>query len=249
MTTEQNKKSVKSDEQTTPDPSIETQLDLSIIQSEELNKFLPKNFPLFLKDGREPLRRQIYNNKKILKTVLTKPKKGVYMCNHCDQIFNNFGELLDHFDLFQVKRPHKCSHDDCPWSIVGFNRIRQLNRHENSVHTIEKGFNCKIPNCNKKFGRIDLLNRHIKSVHENRSSRFNKKMNKEFQQLNPTTSTSSPGSNSSDESPSDLDYTQSPIPSSSSMLTQENTNSQEISNQRRGSNIKHTIKFLTNSDE
>lgn len=240
MTTEQNTESLSPHHNT--DQSIETQLDLSIIQSEELNKFIPKNFPLKLNDGREPLRRQIYNNKKILKTVLTKPKKGVYMCNHCDQLFNNFGELLDHFDLFQVKRPHKCSHDNCPWSIVGFNRIRQLNRHETSVHTTEKGFNCKIPNCNKKFGRIDLLNRHIKSVHENRSSRFNKKMNKES------------SNNINSKSPT-IDHNsdmESPILSSSSNLlnqSQESINSTISNQERRGSNIKHTIKFLTNSDE
>jgi len=256
--------------------SIETELDLSIIQKEELNKFIPKDFPMFLdNNGRIPLRRQIFQNKKILKTVLTKPKKGVYMCNHCDQIFNNLGELLDHFDEFNVKRPHKCSFDDCPWKIVGFNRIRQLQRHKISVHSTEKGFKCKIPNCNKEFARIDLLNRHIKSVHENKTSRFNRKMSKD--QLNSSHSSSSSSSkskshhhstsasgniSSNDESISggeDEEFvsesnlnsqtsSKNPqIASTSTSITQDQ--SSESNQQRRGSKYKHTIKFLTNSDD
>ncbi|CAM9011936.1 unnamed protein product [Wickerhamomyces anomalus] len=190
MTTEQNivhndheDNEHQSQKRAKPNPIIEKELNLSIIHSEELSKFIPNDFPTTIdENGRIPLRRQIFNDKKVLRTVLTKPKKGVYMCNHCDKIFNTFGELLDHFGEFNVKRPHKCSFDDCPWKIVGFNRIRQLHRHEKSVHSTEKDFKCNVPNCNKKFGRVDLLNRHIKSVHENKTSRFNKKMSKEQQQ-------------------------------------------------------------------
>lgn len=234
--------------------NLEKELDLSIFHSQELNKFIPSGFPQIIdQDGRIPLRRQIFNDKKILKTVLTKPKKGVYMCNHCDHIFNTFGELLDHFDEFNVKRPHKCSFDDCPWKIVGFNRIRQLHRHEKSVHSTEKDFKCQVPNCNKKFGRVDLLNRHIKSVHEKKTSRFNKKMSKDNSQTStittiPATSTTidsplistSQDNSSIEESSSEGEM--SPIASSSSSLQQQQQ-------PPRDSQYKHTIKFLTNSDD
>lgn len=250
MTTEQNivhndqeDNEHQSQKRAKPNPIIEKELNLSIIHSEELSKFIPNDFPTTIdENGRIPLRRQIFNDKKVLRTVLTKPKKGVYMCNHCDKIFNTFGELLDHFDEFNVKRPHKCSFDDCPWKIVGFNRIRQLHRHEKSVHSTEKDFKCNVPNCNKKFGRVDLLNRHIKSVHENKTSRFNKKMSKEQQQQQQQQQQqpNSDYNSSNDELTSGGEY--SPVVSSSSI-------DQQSQQQRRGSQYKHTIKFLTNSDD
>ncbi|KAH3680496.1 hypothetical protein WICMUC_000284 [Wickerhamomyces mucosus] len=144
---------------------------------DELQHFLPKDYPHILPDGRIPLRYQVYQDKKVLRSVLNKPKKGVYMCNHCDLLFIEFTELLDHFDEFKIKRPHKCNHSDCVWKIVGFNRLRQLNRHKQSVHLQNQAFTCEI--CDKGFGRIDLFNRHLKNVHENQNSRYNKKLRKE----------------------------------------------------------------------
>ncbi|CCH44207.1 Zinc finger protein [Wickerhamomyces ciferrii] len=259
--------------------------DLSMIPQEEIDKFLPSNFPMIIRTSsidnnnneandilKIPLRRQIFNDKKILKQVLTKPKKGVYMCNHCDEIFYTFGELLDHFDQFDVKRPHKCSHLDCPWKIVGFNRVRQLNRHESSVHSTDKEFKCHISNCNKKFGRVDLLNRHLKSVHENKNSRFNRKLSKDlsqhqqnhqqgsyqhnYQQNYQGFSWNSPtGSLSSIDDHDQTSPVITPIQINSQRSQRGSQDSQidsqqdSSNNQRRNSKYKHTIEFLTNSNE
>ncbi|KAH3682361.1 hypothetical protein WICPIJ_006675 [Wickerhamomyces pijperi] len=149
---------------------------LDPLDPKEIEKFLPIGFPKLLPDGRVPLRYQIFKDKSVLRTVLTKPKKGVFMCSHCDLSFTQFSELLDHYDEYKIKRPHKCSHHDCPWKIVGFNRLRQLTRHEASIHNSSLNLVCL--KCSKKFGRIDLLNRHTKNVHDNANSRFNKKMAK-----------------------------------------------------------------------
>lgn len=165
--------------------------DLYSFDAKEIERFLPSDFPRQLPDGRVPLRCQIFQDKSVLKNVLAKSKKGVFMCNHCDLSFTQFTSLLDHFDEFKIKRPHKCSHNDCCWKIVGFNRLRQLTRHESSIHNNISSFVCD--KCSKKFGRIDLLNRHLKNVHENLCSRFNKKLAKQIKESHPSkTTTDSP---------------------------------------------------------
>lgn len=157
--------------------------DITDLSNEQILKFLPSNFPKLYQDGRIPLRVQIFNDKKILQSVISKPKKGVYMCNHCNTSFANLGSILDHFDEFDIKRPFKCTVEDCPWKVIGFNKSRQLQRHTASVHS-EREFKCQVLGCERMFKRMDLLSRHTKSVHQNLSSRFNKKLVKNSPLLN-----------------------------------------------------------------
>ncbi|CDR38713.1 CYFA0S02e04852g1_1 [Cyberlindnera fabianii] len=167
--------------------------DLQIPQS-KLTAFLPPDFPRVYEDGRVPLRVQVADDRRVLHTVLTKPKKGIYMCSHCNVRFSSFGPLLDHIDANDIKRPHTCTYDDCPWKIVGFTKQRQLNRHLKSVHLDRNEYQCNVPGCGKFFGRIDLLNRHTKSIHDNKNSRFNLRL--EAQRRSSTTSTGSTATSS-----------------------------------------------------
>lgn len=145
--------------------------------NQEASNFLPANFPKQYPNGAIPLRVQIFNNKKILRNVLKKPKKGVYTCSHCSETFSKFCYLLDHIDKYNLVREFKCSNNECPYKIVGFSKLRQLRRHELTIHLSNEKCKCHYKNCEKLFTRMDLLNRHIKTVHNNKESRFNRKNN------------------------------------------------------------------------
>lgn len=207
----------------------------------QLESFMPPGFPQRYPDGRIPLRVQIFQDKGILNSVLTKPKKGVYMCSHCDTNFATLAQMLDHIDEYSIARSYKCSFDDCPWKIVGFSKSRQLKRHISSVHSPTKRFPCDIENCNKSFMRLDLFNRHIRSVHENKMSRFNRRNSYR------TSSITGGFLNSGSRKGSVC----------STISTNSNTSSQGSNNNSPGdspsftqsNSYKHSISFLTNNTE
>lgn len=245
--------------QSSPDsisPMVPTDNAIQVEPShEQVVASLPSHFPREYDDSRIPLRVQVYNDKPVLHNVLTKPKKGVYMCSHCDTTFASFVQLLDHIDANDIKRPHKCSYDDCPWKIVGFNRVRQLKRHIGSVHTTTKDYRCLVDDCYRCFTRVDLFNRHVKSVHENKLSRFNTKLQRKSSTLSIQTSSSADDiqSRSHGISESISSQTSSPTltplsPSVSFVDTEPPSATPAPTPIANNTGYKHSIRFLTNDE-
>lgn len=95
-----------------------------------------------------------------------KPKKGNYICTHCQRRFKTLYCLAKHLDSQNIKRPYRCSHSKCVWSIIGFNKKGELNRHVNCQHN-KTTYQCPDRECLKCFIRKDALKRHIAVLHPN----------------------------------------------------------------------------------
>ncbi|KAL7663222.1 hypothetical protein ABC855_g3951 [[Candida] zeylanoides] len=124
-------------------------------------------------------------------------KKGNFKCSHCTLNFTNLMEFAQHLDENDVRRPHLCPVEDCPWSVVGLPRKVDLRRHCMSQHFLRGKLNeddplmstetksqmvrllysCDEPRCGKHFYRRDSLQRHQRLVHFNENSSFNRKWN------------------------------------------------------------------------
>lgn len=106
-------------------------------------------------------------------------------CFHCDAKFENYRELLDHYEqksLF-LKHPHQfaCPVKSCPMNAIGFMRKVSLRQHVMLNH-YTKGYlrsefkehanelrkviySCRYEQCKKGFNRKDSLTRHVRLVH------------------------------------------------------------------------------------
>lgn len=124
-------------------------------------------------------------------------KKGNFKCSHCTLNFTNLMEFAQHLDENDVRRPHLCPVEDCPWSVVGLPRKVDLRRHcmlqhflrgklneddplmstETKSQMVRLLYSCDEPRCGKHFYRRDSLQRHQRLVHFNENSSFNRKWN------------------------------------------------------------------------
>ncbi|KAI8841212.1 hypothetical protein BJ741DRAFT_529970 [Chytriomyces cf. hyalinus JEL632] len=76
----------------------------------------------------------------------------------CGKSFSEAYNLKSHYFLHSQLRPFRCSF--CPAAFV---RLRDMKRHENSLHSsgLRKEFSCV--DCGMEFGRKDSLRRHRKT--------------------------------------------------------------------------------------
>lgn len=106
---------------------------------------------------------------------VTKAKKGLYSCNHCDQKFLKLLYLAQHMDEAGIERPFRCHQDNCAWSIIGFSKRSEWLRHVKFQHDEKPKYKCEFPTCYKSFSRKDSLKRHFILVHASTSYKEKKK--------------------------------------------------------------------------
>lgn len=94
----------------------------------------------------------------------SRPKKGNYICNHCKKRFKRIYRLAKHLDDLEIKRPHRCNKPKCVWSVIGFSKRSELNRHVKSQHG-RASYRCPVQTCMKYFNRKDAVARHVAALH------------------------------------------------------------------------------------
>lgn len=125
---------------------------------------------------------------------LTKNKKGLYSCLHCELKFSNILQYAQHLDEVEVSGPYKCPFVECCWKYFGMKTTQKLRRHCALQHISEltdemktilniksdsyPEIECMSEYCDKTFIRKDSILRHQQMVHNNPSSRFNNRLNK-----------------------------------------------------------------------
>lgn len=99
-------------------------------------------------------------------SIAVKTIKGTQACGRdCSMRFETLGTLAEHLDTYHPSdfRPHKCTVENCIWSVVGFHKVTDCTRHMDTVHA-EAKFHCFV--CSKMFKRADAVKRHMVRVHE-----------------------------------------------------------------------------------
>ncbi|KAI8841213.1 hypothetical protein BJ741DRAFT_595583 [Chytriomyces cf. hyalinus JEL632] len=93
-----------------------------------------------------------------LKQTRNRSGQTVYACPFpgCIKEFSESYNVKAHYFLHQNIRPYHCS--SC---TADFARLRDLQRHERSVHGSKKDFICS--DCGGEFARRDSLQRHIRN--------------------------------------------------------------------------------------
>ncbi|KAL6930711.1 hypothetical protein ACO0R3_003832 [Hanseniaspora guilliermondii] len=125
---------------------------------------------------------------------LTKNKKGLFSCLHCELKFSNILQYAQHLDEAEVSGPYKCPFVECCWKYFGMKTTQKLRRHCALQHINEltdemktilniksdsyPEIECMSEYCDKKFIRKDSILRHQQMVHNNPNSRFNNRLNK-----------------------------------------------------------------------
>ena len=134
------------------------------------------------------------NDKNFSDETLTKNKKGLFSCLHCELKFSTILHYAKHLDDVGVSGPYKCPFSDCCWKYLGMKTTQKLRRHCALQHINELNdemksilniksdsypeMDCLSEYCNKTFIRKDSILRHQQMVHSNINSRFNKKLEK-----------------------------------------------------------------------
>lgn len=125
---------------------------------------------------------------------LTKNKKGLFSCLHCELKFSNIQQYAEHLDEVEVSGPYKCPFVECCWKYFGMKTTQKLRRHCALQHISEltdemktilniksdsyPEIACTSEYCDKTFIRKDFILRHQQMVHNNPNSRFNNRLNK-----------------------------------------------------------------------
>ena len=78
-----------------------------------------------------------------------------YKCNQCDKRFKRKEHLKQHEERKACKKIIAC-----PICKISFTKTSTLKRHQETVHILEKNYECK--KCGKKFGRKDTMLKHCK---------------------------------------------------------------------------------------
>lgn len=116
------------------------------------------------------------------------PEPQELNCSHCEKLFENCTEYLEHLDANAVKHESFCPDEKCAYASIGFkyrwllrNHICNVHlRRHNNVNTglvenivsetllrkfLKYVYVCKSPGCLRAFYRLDSLRRHQKLVH------------------------------------------------------------------------------------
>lgn len=141
--------------------------------------------------------------------MFEKKKKGLLKCTHCNERFNGFLQLAEHFDKFSIRRPFHCPADNCPWSVIGLPTLHELKRHVRNQHSVPN-VKCRM-GCGQVFHRVDTRNRHENNVHLNVNSRRNRAFNRrQTTSIDPLVSDGTVSENSSSTSPVNQDSNKRP---------------------------------------
>ncbi|CAI5757353.1 unnamed protein product [Candida verbasci] len=112
-------------------------------------------------------------------------------CDHCSIKFNDYLDLINHCNEFQLmnlldKRWNKCPVKECPLHLIGSRKKADMRHHVHQHHVVmglipkkykkyetdikELLFVCDY--CSKGFYRSDSLTRHVKLVHEKKKEKM-----------------------------------------------------------------------------
>ncbi|TPX45810.1 hypothetical protein CcCBS67573_g10348 [Chytriomyces confervae] len=123
---------------------------------------LPHLSPHALKPSSSPLQPPFNDYSSTSPPITPQPadpkKRHICPWEGCGKSFSEAYNLKSHYFLHSQLRPFGCSF--CPSAFV---RLRDMKRHENSLHSSgpRKEFSCV--DCGMEFGRKDSLRRHLKT--------------------------------------------------------------------------------------
>ncbi|KAK9457384.1 hypothetical protein V1511DRAFT_453366, partial [Dipodascopsis uninucleata] len=71
-------------------------------------------------------------------------RRTQFSCSHCTKRFSvaDLNEYCDHVIKYGIQRPYKCSESSCPWSIIGFQRKLERDRHHTRKHGVPR-YECR----------------------------------------------------------------------------------------------------------